>query len=257
MRRLPAAILAASVLCLAWVAIGSAESTQKGNVRVALSGKLSPHALPRKGSVPATVEIGWRISSTIGGNPPPLQRIELALNRFGHLDPRAVPTCRMSQIEPATTENAIRACRRALVGEGQFSAAVAISGQAPFPSKGAVTAFNGVEHGRPVILLHIYGTEPIPTSLTIPLQIQSGKGEFGTVLRGTLPSVEASIGIITGINLRLDGTVGQGGRHYLTAGCPAPKGFPGAVFALARGGFYFAHGKTLEIILNRNCHAIK
>jgi len=39
----------------------------------------------------------------------------------------------------------------------------------------------------------------------------------------------------------------------LTAGCPALKGFPGAVFPLARTSFGFAGGKTLTATLTRGC----
>lgn len=248
----------ALILCFVCVSSGrAAEVAQRGTLRVSFSGALSPRSLPRNGSAPIAATISGKISTTDGSDPPPLQRMEIAINRNGRLDPEALPTCQLEQIQPATTENAMRACRSAKVGEGQFSAAVAIPGQAPFPSKGAVTAFNGAEKGRPVILLHIYGTEPIPTSLTVPLRILSGKGQFGTILRGALPSVKADVGFVTGISLRLRGAAGKDSRRYLTAGCPAPKGFPTAVFPFARGSFYFVGGKTLSSTLTRTCHAIK
>ena len=46
----------------------------------------------------------------------------------------------------------------------------------------------------------------------------------------------------------------RGTRHsYLSAGCPAPAGFHGAVFPLARTSFAFAGHRTLTSVLNRTC----
>jgi hypothetical protein len=46
----------------------------------------------------------------------------------------------------------------------------------------------------------------------------------------------------------------RGRRHsVLSAGCPAPEGFPGAVFTLARTTFGFAGGTKLVSALTREC----
>jgi len=248
-------VLPALCLCFAAATWGQ-DLAQKGNLRVAFSGALNPKRLPRSGRKPVSVQIGGAITTTDGSLPPTFNHLEIALNNKGRLDPGALPTCRASEIQPSTTAYALQVCGRARVGEGTFDAAVAIPEQAPFPSVGEVVAFNGIEHGRPVILLHIYGTTPVPTSLTVPLAIKRGKGEFGTVLSGDMPSVDAKVGFVKGISLRLDRKVGRGGRAYLSAGCPAPKGFPGAVFSLAKVAFSFGGGRTLRSTLVRNCRAI-
>lgn len=231
------------------------EIAQKGNLRVSFDGSLSPKKLPRHGQAPVAVELGGRIFTTDGADPPGLSEIEIEINRHGRLDPAARPVCRLEQIQPASTAYARRVCGAARVGEGSFSAAVAIPEQAPYPSRGTVTAFNGVEGGRPVIFLHIYGTEPLPTSFTLPLAIGRGRGRFGTVLRGTLPLVDVHVGFVTGISLHLDGGSRGGRRPYLAAGCPAPKGFRSTTFSLARVGFSFADGRSLASTLVRSCGA--
>lgn len=253
--RLPFLLLPLGI-CLALASLALAEPIQQGNLRVTFSGALNPKRLPRTGRKPVSVQIGGAISTTDGSLPPTFDHMEIALNRNGRLDPGAVPACRASEIQPSTTAYALRVCGASKVGEGQFDAAVAVPEQAPFPSAGEVVAFNGTEHGRPVLLLHIYGTTPVPTSLTVPLAIKRGKGEFTTVLSGDMPSVDAKVGFVKGISLRLDRKVGRHGRAYLSAGCPAPKGFPGAVFPLAKVAFSFGNGKTLRSTLVRNCHAI-
>jgi len=230
-----------------------AELAASGTLRVSFAGEMRPRTLPRKQVGPISVRIAGRVFTTDQSDPPSLKTIEIALNREGRIDPRSLPSCTIEQIQPASTETALRACGPAKVGAGTFSAAVAIPEQAPFPSRGAVTAFNGRENGRPVILLHIFGAEPVPTSLTVPLRFGSARGHFGAVLRGALPSVDSNIGFVTGISLRLDG--GRRGRPYLAASCPAPDGFPGAVFPLMRAAFGFAGGKTLQSTLIRTCRA--
>ena len=251
MRRFVATTL---LLLLASASLAAAETAQQGNLRVSFSGALKPKKLPRKGEAPIAVNIGGQISTLDGTDPPGLRELEIAINRYGRLNPSARPSCLFDQIQPATTAYARQVCGVARVGTGTFSASISIPEQSPYPSRGAVTAFNGVEGGRPVILLHIYGTEPIPTSFTLPLSIGRGSGTFGTVLRGALPSVDEHVGFVTGLSLRLEGR-GRPGKPYLSAGCPAPKGFPGAVFPLVRASFSFASGETLRSTLPRSCTA--
>jgi hypothetical protein len=253
-RRRVLVALAISTFGLAAASYAPAEVAQQGTLRVSFSGSFSPKKLPRDGRAPIAVSFGGDVSTTDGADPPGLRRIEIAINRQGRLDPTAVPTCGLDQIQPASTAYARRVCARARVGQGLFNAAVSIPEEAPYPSRGAVTAFNGIRNGRPVIYLHIYGTEPLPTSFTLPLSIGRGHGSFGTILRGALPSVDAHVGFVTGITLNLN-SVSRNGRSYMSAGCPAPKGFTAAVFPLAKASFHFNGGPTLSRTLVRKCEA--
>jgi hypothetical protein len=253
LRLLAAATIGTLALIGASQAIG--ETAQKGNLRVSFSGALNPKQLPRHGTAPIAVRIGGRISTTDGGDPPGLERIEMAINRAGRFDPRALPACRLDQIQPASTSYARRVCGSARVGDGAFSASIAIPEQSPYPSQGTVTAFNGVVGGRPVILLHIYGAQPVPTSFTLPLEFRRGSGRFSVALRGDLPTVDTHVGFVTGISLQLDGGPAAGKHPYLSAGCPAPQGFGGALFPLARASFTFADGRALSSTLVRRCSA--
>ncbi len=42
-------------------------------------------------------------------------------------------------------------------------------------------------------------------------------------------------------------------RSYISAACPAPVGFPGAVFPFARASMAFADGRILSSTLTRSC----
>ena len=44
-------------------------------------------------------------------------------------------------------------------------------------------------------------------------------------------------------------------RSYVSASCPAPKGFGGAPYPLIRASFGFAGGQQLRSTLNRSCRA--
>jgi hypothetical protein len=249
------AFLLAGALVLAWAPAASSELIQEGQVRVAVSGSLEPKRLPRQGTAPITVAIGGRISSTTPGDPPQLEKVSFAFNRGGELRTAGLPKCRLGRINPSTSQEAILACRPSMVGEGHFSANVRFPEQSPFPSEGKVLAFNGVFKGSPAIFAHIYGTKPVPTSIVLPLLIHRGEGAFSTRLDASLPQVAGEWGHVTGLSLRLGRTYSSHGkrRSFLSAGCPAPKGFPGAVFPLVRTSFSFDGGRTLTTTLNRSC----
>lgn len=237
--------------------VSQAEIAQKGTLRVSFEGKINPTMLPRRGAAPIAVTVGGRITTTDESEPPQLQRIEIAINRAGHLDHTGLPTCKLSQIQPSNTRDALASCGGAKVGEGSFSANVALPEQSPFPSQGKLVAFNGIQGGQPVIFAHIYGTNPIPTSYTLPLLISRSKGTFGTILTASLPQVTSSVAFVTNISITLHRSFRYlGSTHsYLSAGCPAPAGFHRAMFPLAKASFAFAGRLTLTSTLNRSCRA--
>jgi DNA-binding beta-propeller fold protein YncE len=230
---------------------------RRGSAQVSFDGELTPYALPRQGRAPVGIAIDTQISGTNGGDPPQLRRIVIAMNRNGQLSAGGLPVCRERHIQPSTTDAARAACGGALVGEGHFAANVKLPEQSPFPSSGKVLAFNGRLHGKPAILAHIYGTQPAPTSYVLPFSIRQSRGTYGTVLETSLPHATGNWGYVTGLKMKLHRSFRYHGElhSYLSAGCPAPPGFPGAAFPLARTSFTFAGGMTLASTLNRSCRA--
>ena len=254
-RKIGAALVALVTLALSG-ALAQANIVQKGTLRVNFDGNLTPHALPREGSGPVRVAVGAKIFTTDGSNPPQLRQISIAINHEGHFNPQGLPVCQLNQIQPSTTAESLRACRASLVGQGNFSAKVLLPEEAPFPSNGKVYAFNGTYNGRPAILAHVYGTNPIPTSYTIPFVVSSSGGTYGTTLNASLPRVTSEWGYVTGLSMTLGRTFSSHGkrRSYLSAGCPAPKGLSVVPFPLAKASFAFP-GKTLTSILTHTCRA--
>jgi DNA-binding beta-propeller fold protein YncE len=230
---------------------------QHSGVRVSFDGKLTPHTLPRHGMGPVGIVVDAKIAATGGDDPPQLRRISIAINRNGQFSSQGLPVCRLDQIQPSTTEGALAACGRSLVGEGHFSANVKLPQQSPFPSDGKVLAFNGRVNGKPAILAHIYGTQPAPTSTVLPFLLRNAHGTYGTTLEASLPQATGSWGYVTGLRMNLRRRFTYRGRShsYLSAGCPAPAGFHAAEFPLARTSFDFAGSLTLVSVLNRTCRA--
>ena len=135
-----------------------------------------------------------------------------------------------------------------MIGEGRFSANVVLPEQSPFPSKGKLLAFNGTIGRQPALFAHIYGTNPLPTSYVFAFRIKETKGTYGTILETSFPRATGDWGYVTGISLKLN-------KRFLTAGCPAPKGFAKAVFPLIKTSFQFEGGLDLQNTLTRSCEA--
>ena len=253
-------------LCLSFfaalIAIGAlavfarAQTTQNGNLRVTVSGKLAPEKLPRTGVAPISVSVGGQIATTDNTLPPALKSLRIELNRHGRLDYEGLPTCNYGRIQPGSSSHALAGCRSSLVGEGTFSADITLSGQEPYPTQGKLLVFNSVKGGRPVLYGHIYSAHPFATSFVIVFKVSRlKKGTYGIVLDAPLPKAMKAWGRLTGLGMTLDRRFNyKGASHsYISSGCPAPKGFSATPFQLARTSFAFAGGKQLSSVLTGEC----
>ncbi|HXR60314.1 MAG TPA: hypothetical protein VN732_03200 [Solirubrobacterales bacterium] len=251
-----AGLLAALALPLVCASLSSAEVAQKGNVRISVDGSLAPKKLPRSEAAPISVSVGGKISTTDGSEPPQLKALRVEINRHGRLDTTGLPVCSYHSIQPASTQRALAACRNSLVGTGSFEVNVALPGQPPYPSKGKLLLFNGRKGRKPVIYGQIYAPRPFATSFVVVFAVRRiAGGNYGTELLARIPAELGSWGFITGIQMRLSRQFGHAGRRhsFLSASCPAPKGFTQAPFPLARISFRFARAGSLHSILMRTC----
>jgi hypothetical protein len=256
-RRLILGLMLLAALGLGLTALARAEIAQKGDVRIAVNGKLSPTALPRHGEAPVRVTVSAKVSATGGGQPPAMRQLSIAVSKYGHLDTTGLPVCQLDQIQPSTTDDALAACRRSLIGQGTFLADVPESANAPFPSEGKIYAFNGESEGHPAILAHVYGVKPAPASYTMAFEITHSSGDYGTTLSATLPPVKLGSGAITGLSLSLGKNyTAKGRRRSLFSGsCPAPSGIHLVAFRFAKVRASFFDGPSLQTTLSRACTA--
>jgi hypothetical protein len=238
------------------VGLAQGESVQEGNLLVSFNGGISPHALPREVAAPVTVSIETTIGTSDGADPPPqLRKISIGINREGEIFDRGLPTCKVRRIQPATIKAAQRVCGGAIVGSGHVGVRVRLPNQPPFTFTGPMLVFNAKPSGaKRRLLAQVYGRKP-PSAFVLTFKILKQKGTFGNLIRTTLPKPAQKWAYVTHFEMKLRRIyVYKGQRHsYISAACPAPDGFPGAVYPFARGKFTFDGGRAVSETLVRDC----
>lgn len=254
MRRLGFIAMLATVLLGAATAHG--EIFGDDGLLISFGGGFTPRALPRDRDVPVTVNLQTAIKTTDGRRPPQLRRISFAVNRYGRISTQGLPVCPPSLLESTNPQVALSRCSPALVGKGHFGANVEFPEKAPFPVEGRMLAFNSRVRGRPAILLHIHGSQPVEVTIVLTFTIRHpNRGKFGTVLTTKIPRLAADLGYVTDVSLTFNRRYSYRGerRSFLSARCAAPAGFPGAIFSFTRGTFAFADGRRIVTTLTRDC----
>jgi hypothetical protein len=258
-RRVRAKTIALFALILAVLGAGAsvvrAELTASGNLFITFDGGISPTALPRQERGPITVFMSGTVRTLTGEHPPALSEITIALNRDGHLETRGLPTCKRSVLELSSTEEALRACRSALVGRGRYRSRTDFPEQARSPSHGRILAFNSTVGDQPVILAHVHGDHPTVSTNIIVFHIHHTSGTYGTELVGSFPAGLTRWGYLKRISLSLHRIYRYRGhtRSYLSAPCRAPKGLSEASFPFVYTSMTFADGRVLSANLTRTC----
>jgi hypothetical protein len=227
-------------------------------LQVSFGGSVTPQLLPRTGTTPIAVAIRGNVRTLAAGPPPSLRRIAIEVNRLGLLERSGLPACPLSRLRASSTETALAQCGGAMVGEGRVGGVIVLPEQAPTPFGGRVVAFNGtLPDGRPAILAHLFTARPAPLTFVLAFSIARAHGTFGTRLVATVPAKTRRTAHITSFSLRLHRTYTAEGdrRSYLSAGCPAPAGFPSVTFPLVRTSYGFVGEKTVSDTLVRTCRA--
>jgi hypothetical protein len=234
----------------------SSSIVRKGNLQVNVNGSIAPQRLPREASAPVTVSIAGEIGTTDQSTPPELTELQVDLNRHGSLETKGLPLCRVGQIHPASTSRALSKCGPSLVGQGSFGVDVVLAGQEPYPSTGHMLLFNGTYKHKHALLGQIYSVHPFANSFVIPFVIhEKPKGIYGLSLSAKLPPALISWGRVTSLKLELRRSYSYAGkrRSFISASCPAPKGFTRTPFTLARTSFRFADSRTLTQTVSDQC----
>jgi hypothetical protein len=249
-------LLATAVLAAGWAVPSAGEFTQKGNLIVSLEGDVSPSKLPRKRPAPVTMWVSSNFSTTDGQDVPQLRTARIDLNRHGRLQARGLPKCKRKRLRFATTRQALRRCRKALVGQGRVKTKVRFPEQAPLPANGKLLAFNGKVKGKRAVITHTYGTKPVPVTYVLPFIIKHRKrGAYGTSLVARFPVIAGDWGFVTDFKMKLHRKYRHKGkkRSYLRAACGVPKGINITTFPLARTTFRFAERGNVKTGLQRDC----
>jgi hypothetical protein len=249
-------IAIALLAALAITGVARAEVEQQGNVIVAFDGGITPRALPRTGLAPVAVSVDSTFKSSDGADPPPqLRTIAIGINRAGKIFDQGLPTCRVRRIQPTTIKAAKRICGPAIVGNGHVQVRVHFANQPPFTFKGPMLVFHAKRSGgNRRLLAQVYGRRP-PAAFVLNFKVIKTQGEFGTVIKTSLPKTATDWAYVSHFDMKLRRIYTyQGQRHsFISAGCAAPDGFPGAVYNFARANFGFAGGAHVTTSLVRDC----
>jgi hypothetical protein len=246
----------AGIVALSLLGIAQAGVVVDGNTRVSFHGWINPRVLPRSEAAPITLHIAGTVTPVGGQRPATLERVTIEINRHGVVATRGLPTCPRRRLQSTTSEQALAACRDALVGTGHFTSHIDIPEQAPFPAVGRMLAFNTVIDGRPALVAHVYGKKPVPISQVLPMPFErGGQGAFGSTLSVEMPQIGPDWGYVTGFDLTLGRRYSYRGRtlSLLSASCPAPEGIRKAPFKAARGTYELVDGRTLTRVLSGSC----
>jgi hypothetical protein len=255
-KRAKAGALLAALLVLGTAAYAAAAVVQSGNLRVTVLAQVEPPKLPRKTPAPIAVFVSGHVGTVDGEVPPQLQTMTVKVNRHGLLQSKGLPSCELAQIQPGSTERALKDCSAALVGSGRFWASVVFPDQRPFPTRGRLLIFNGRVAGKPVLFAHIYTTQPFATSFVVTFAMKHiAKGPYGTELSASLPSALGNWGFVDRIKLTLKRKYRYQGSElsYFNAACPAPHGTNTASFPLALANFSFAGGEQIAATVVKSC----
>jgi hypothetical protein len=251
-----ATLLGTAVALLAAASLAHATVVQEGNLRITILSQILPYKLPRQGTAPIAVFVSGHLSAPHGGIPSQLQKMTVEVNKHGLLQSKGLPACGVSEIQPASTQQALQRCGDAEIGSGQFWAHIVLPDQGAYPSHGRLLIFNGTRAGKPVLLTHIFTANPFFSSFVIVFSIRQVKdGAYGTRLTASLPQALGSWGYVDRIKLTLKRKYRYLGQQlsYFNAGCPAPKGVERTVYPLARASLDFAAGVSLSARVEKAC----
>lgn len=242
LRRRAGALALTAIAALALASLARAVSVQSNGVRIAVFAQVRPFKLPRTETAPIAVSVAGHLESVKGSIPPQLQEMTIEVNRHGLLQSRGLPSCPAQRLLAASSQKALELCRGALIGSGRFWAHIVLPEQGSYPTRGELLIFNSKRKGKPVILAHIFTSNPFESAFTIAFSLRHlAKGPYGTELHASLPEALGEWGYVDRIKLNLRREYQYKGRirSYFNASCPAPKGASRAPFRIAKATLAF------------------
>jgi hypothetical protein len=244
-----AAIVAAAIPVSAAIA-GETVSGPDGNTQ-SMEALVTPKALYKKTAKPGTLNVEVKTGSTTSttGAPSPAVHDVIDFDQNLSLFTKGLPTCNASLIQSTSTELAEKACGKAKIGSGTAITLLPLGTLYTEPT--VVTAFNGVpQGGKPVVLLHAYGTSPVQTTLVLTGAVSNyNKEGYGPRLDVTIPPIAGGNGAITDFKVKINKTWTYKGKKvsFVNAKCPASKKLK------YRGAFTYKDGTTINATSTQSC----
>lgn len=228
---------------------GETVTAPDGNTQ-SIEASVAPKALYKKTASPAALNVEVKTGTTAAsGVPSPPTHDVIDFDQNLSLATKGLATCSPQQLQNTTTEAAELACGKAKIGSGSAITLLPLSVLYTEPTK--VTAFNGVpQGGKPVVLLHAYGTDPLQTTLVLVGVVSNyGKEGFGPRLDVTIPAIAGGSGVITDFKVKIQKSWTYKGKkmNFVNAKCPASRKLK------YRGAFTYADGTTIDAATTQAC----
>ncbi|HEY2052611.1 MAG TPA: hypothetical protein VGH14_01600 [Solirubrobacterales bacterium] len=220
-----------------------------GNTQ-SIEASVAPKSLFKKTASPAALNVEVKTGTTAAnGVPSPAVHDVIDFDQNLSLATKGLPTCTAGQLQNTTTEAAELACGKAKIGSGSAITLLPLGVLYTEPTK--VTAFNGVpQGGKPVVLLHAYGTSPLQTTLVLVGTVSNlGKEGYGPRLDVTIPAIAGGAGVITDFKVKIQKSWTYKGKKmsFVNAKCPASKKLK------YRGAFTYADSTTINAATTQSC----
>lgn len=254
MRRAPTIPVIAATFALLFVATAHSERSQRGNLRAALQGEVSPLKLPRHRPAPVSLRLSGSLLTTDGSALPRVTGMRFALAGRSGVNARGLPVCPLTRLRNTRDREALSACGGSLVGRGRIEVQARIPSQPPLPANASLLVFNGrTNTGQTTLLMHAYSEDP-PVSVVIPFALEHSRGDFGTELiaRGL-----ASKPTISGFSMTLSRRYFDRGsrRSFLVGSCPLAPIFSSGLLTLALLEFSLEGGRHIQVEHLATCRA--
>ncbi len=216
-----AALLGCALAALAASGAGAVAVVEFKDIVLKAGGGFQPRTLPRRHYAPLEFHGFVEIGSRSGGRPATLTKAVVSFDRDGRLSAGGLPSCPPERIAAASTAEARRLCRGALVGDGEVDALIYVGGQV-LPASSPLSIFNGPRsEGHPTVVFHARTTTPATQTYAILVPIERRRGLFRYRATLDLPPIAGGFGVITRIEVRIGRRFKVGGqpRSYVSAHC--------------------------------------
>lgn len=247
-----AAAVAALVASVAIAApLGGGVTTPNGNVQ-SIGVLITPKTLSKTSLTPAKLEVTTKLTNPASPNgvPKPTVRVVVDFDRNATLFTKGLPTCDPAKLQNTSTEVALQQCGKAKIGGGTAVALLPVSPQV-YTVNQTVTAFNGVpQGGKPVVILHTYGTTPLQTTLVLVGTVSKfNKQGYGPRLDLEVPKIAGGTGALTDFQVKIDKRWRYKGKQvsFISAKCSNSKKLK------ARGAFTFIDGESAVPTSTQSC----
>jgi hypothetical protein len=233
-----------------FAAVAQGALVEVDNLVLHADGGFQPQRLPRRGYAPIRFQGHVGIASKDGSQPSALRQAIVDFDRDGRLDVAGLPACPPERIAAASTEEARRLCKGALVGSGTVGVLVALP-SGPVSTSSPLSLFNGPRlEGRPTVVLHAQITVPATQTYAILVPLEKRRGEFRWRATLDVPPLAGGLGVITGIEVKIGRRFQAGGkqRSYVSARCSDG-------ILRTHGRFTFEDGTIIDGSVEKFCRA--